>query len=247
MKAYIIIIFCLSADYIVEAQEAVVDQPTERFAITSTSKLSKYVNVYADVHLRYVKGFEPMMFQYRIAPEWVVSKTISIAPIGFVYIQNFIYGDQPAPIANNERRFYQQIIVKHNSGKFVFNHRFRVEERIIQSHQGLSDEGFIVHQTRLRYRAMVNYPFNRSKIEAGTFFGSFYDEIFVSWGDKVTFHSPDQNRIYLGLGYQFSQQVTLQTGFFFQALLKSNGTKQENNIGLMTQFTYNFDFTKKEN
>jgi hypothetical protein len=252
MKSFSIAFFLLISSVCFSQVPAVVDQPIEWFAIGSTSKLSSKINVYVDMHFRFVKGFDPMQFQYRIAPEWVFSKSISVAPLGFIFVQNFIYGDQPAAIINNERRFYQQIVVKHNMGKLAFHHRFRVEERIIQFHtdtkssEGFRDDGFVVNQTRLRYRAMVSYPFNKPKIEAGAFFGSVYDEIFVSWGDKVTFNSPDQNRIYVGVGYQFSKHATLQTGFFYQALLKSNGTREENNIGLNTQFTYNFDFIKKE-
>jgi hypothetical protein len=230
---------------------AVVDQPIEWFAITTTSKLTKHINVYADIHLRYAKGFDPMQNQIRIAPEWVFSKTISFAPIGFVYIRNFLYGDQPAKFENNEHRFYQQVMIKHSKGKWAFNHRLRVEERYIQIHtstpSGDIDEGFNNQQTRIRYRALVTYAFNKPKVEAGAFFGSFYDEFFISWGSKVTYNSPDQNRLYLGVGYQFSKNVSLQTGFLYQALLKANGTLQENNVGVMTQFTYNFDFSKKEN
>jgi hypothetical protein len=249
MSKVISVFFFLSVSVICLAQPAVVDQPIEWFAIASTSKLTKHINVYADVHIRYAKGFDPMQNQIRIAPEWVFSKTISFAPIGFVYIQNFLYGDQPAKIVNNEHRLYQQVMVKHSLGKWAFNHRFRVEERFIQNHtKGTGeDEGFTNQQTRIRYRALVTYAFNKPKVEAGAFFGSFYDEFFVSWGSKVTYNSPDQNRLYLGVGYQFSKNVSLQTGFLYQALLKTNGTLQENNMGVMTQFTYNFDFSKKEN
>jgi Protein of unknown function (DUF2490) len=246
-----LIVAFLSLSSICLAQPAVVDQPIEWFAITSTSKLTKNINVYADVHLRYAKGLDPMQNQIRIAPEWVFSKTISFAPIGFVYVRNFLYGDQPAKYENNEHRFYQQLLIKHSSGKWAFNHRLRVEERYIQIHAssptGDIDQGFTNQQTRIRYRGLVTYAFNKPKVEAGAFFGSFYDEFFVSWGSKVTYNSPDQNRLYLGVGYQFSKNVSLQTGFFYQALIKSNGVLQENNVGVMTQFTYNFDFSKKEN
>jgi hypothetical protein len=248
-KNFLIIVF-LSIGSICLAQPVVINQPIEWFALTSTAKLSKHINIYADVHLRYAKGFEPMQNQIRIAPEWVFSKTISFAPMGFVYVRNFLYGDQPSKYENNEHRFYQQLLIKHSSGKWAFNHRLRVEERYIQIHSvsngEVLDNGFTNEQIRFRYRGLVTYVLNKPKIEPGAFFVSAYDEFFISWGSKVTFNSPDQNRIYLGAGYQFCKNVSLQTGVLYQALLKSNGTLQENNVGVMTQFTYNFDFSKKQ-
>lgn len=250
-KLFFLLTFIFSVSInLFSQQNPVVDQSTEWFAITFTSKLNSWLNIYADVHLRYVKGFEPMQNQIRIAPEWVISKKVSIMPIGFVYVRNFIYGDQPTAYENNERRLFQQFVYKSAPGKWSFHHRLRLEERYIQIHSKdvanqVADNGFSNEQIRLRYRVMATYVFNKPKVEAGAFSMSAYDEFFVSWGSKVTFNSPDQNRIFVGLGYQFTKDVSLQSGFFHQALLKANGTLQENNIGLMAQFTYNFDFSKK--
>ena len=91
---------------------------------------------------------------------------------------------------------------------------------------------------------MARLPLNSSSIEPGTFFASVYDEIFYSWGEHVTYQKPDQNRLFAGAGYQFNKNFTLQGGFLYQMLVKSNGAKQENNIGLQVQVTYNVDCTK---
>lgn len=250
-KLIFLIIACFSVcSELLSQQNPVVDQSTEWFAIASTSKINRWLNIYTDVHLRYVKGFQPMQNQVRIAPEWVISKKISIMPIGFVYIRNFIYGDQPTAYENNERRLFQQFVYKSATGKWSFNHRLRLEERYIQIHSrdvnnNITDNGFSNEQFRIRYRLMANYVLNKPKVEPGALSFAFYDEIFVSWGKLVTFNSPDQNRIFVGFGYQFTKDIALQSGFLYQALIKANGVQQENNIGWMTQFTYNFDFSKK--
>ena len=71
-----------------------------------------------------------------------------------------------------------------------------------------------------------------------------YDEVFVSWGEFVTYNQIDQNRIFVGVGYQFTKDFTIQSGPFWQLLVKANGAQQENNIGIGTWLTYNFDLTK---
>jgi hypothetical protein len=131
---------------------------------------------------------------------------------------------------------------------FYFQQRLRMEERFIQAHSSTeTSDAYSDERYRLRYRSLVNVPLNSAKIEAGTWFASVWDEIFLSWGKAVTYNdAPDQNRIYGGLGYQFSKPFSIQAGFIYQYMIKKNGLQQENNYGGMIQLTYNPDFTKKE-
>ncbi len=250
---FVAIIIVFAADLWAQpAGRAIVNQPIEWFAVSSTMKISDRINLYADTHLRYAESLDPMQNQIRIAGEWVISKKWSVIPIGYVYVANFQYGEQPATYKNNEHRIYQQAILKYTTGKFGFNHRFRIEERFIQAHSKTStgevvNEGFDENrQIRFRYRGTITYPLNKDKIESKTLFAAVYDEFFISWGGRVTFHQPDQNRIFAGLGYQFTKNVSLQSGFFYQMLIKANGAQQENNVGINTQLTYNLDFSKKK-
>lgn len=234
------------------ANRDIVTQPTEWFAFASTMKAGNRINIYADAHFRYVQNFEPAQYQLRVAGEWIISKTLSVVPVGLVYVKNFQYGEQPATYVNDEHRIYQQAVIKHSMDKFSFNHRIRFEERFIQMHHKeingeVVDDGYSENkQFRIRYRGMINYPIGKDKIGPHTLFASAYDEVFMSWGKRVTFHEPDQNRIFAGLGYQFTKDFSIQSGFFYQMLIKANGAQQENNVGIMTQLTYNIDLTRKQ-
>ena len=246
------ICFLISIPSFSQSSSAVVNQPAEWSAVTTSIKLTKKIAIYTDAHFRYVENFQPMQNQFRIGAEYFVSNKLSVMPVAFVYVRNFIYGKQPTRFENNERRIFQQVIYKHASGRFAFNHRFRIEERFIQFHSvnasgQVVDEGFTNQQVRLRYRGTITYPLNSTAIKAGTLFAAVYDEIFISRGSKVTYEKPDQNRFFAGLGYQFTKDISLQTGFFYQILIKSNGAQQENNVGFLTQFGYNFDFSKNGN
>jgi len=211
--------------------------------------MSKRLSLILEGQFRQVTDFDPQQYQARTALDIKLNEHFSIVPLGYVYTWNYKYGKQPALFANNEHRIWQQVFYKHNIGRVKMDHRVRLEERFLEKHVSAPDgrvinEEYSVNQTRLRYRLMARVPLNKPAIEPGSYFVSAYDEIFVSWGDFVTYHEPDQNRIFAGLGYQFDKNFTLQSGFLYQMIVKANGAKQENNLGFQIQLTYNVDCTR---
>lgn len=220
------------------------------FAVTTNWKVSKQAAVILEGQFRQADGFQPMQYQFRTGVDVTINKHFSFVPVGYVYTWNFKYGEQPAAFGNNEHRIWEQVMYKHHVGRFHLSHRARLEQRFVQVHTDdgegrIINEGYDVYLNRVRYRFMATVPLNRAKIEEKTYFASAYDEAFLSWGDHVTFHEPDQNRLFAGLGYQFSTPLSLQAGFLYQMLIKSNGAKQENNVGFQVQVTYNIDLTKR--
>jgi hypothetical protein len=251
-KSYLIVVIQLSS-IICLSQPAVVNQSTEWFVLNSNAKLHKRVGFTFDAQFRFVRGMENAQHFVRNGLEVYITPKLSIVPIGYMYVWNFRYGEQPSTFANNEQRLWQQVMYKHNIKKFYFSHRLRLEQRFIErryideiSRNEVYD-GYATYLNRVRYRFQVQFPINKEKIEPGALFGAFFDEVFYSWGENISYNKPDQNRLYAGIGYQFDKKLSIQGGAFYQVLLKSNGTKQESNIGVLAQFTYNFDFTTKDN
>lgn len=194
------------------------------------------------------------MHQFRIAPEFSVTPRFSIA-LGYTYVWNYQYGKQPTTYVNNEHRVYQQFIYKHKWGSTMVQHRLRTEERFIQDHSKdingeEIDHGYINRQFRIRYRLSVQVPLTTQadrasmSMDARSYYLFVYDELFMSWGERVTYHEIDQNRGFIGLGYQFTKDFSIQSGAFYMLFIKANGTLQENNIGVGTWLIYNFDFSK---
>lgn len=232
-----------------QAPRAIVTQPLEWISTNFNFKLSQRVTFSTEGQYRFVGAFEPMQFQFRNLVDIQLNKSWSVAP-GYVYTWNPTYGKQPNQFVNNEHRFFEQVIYKHHNGRFFFSHRGRLEQRYIQVHVDNNGEivnkGYDFYANRARYRMMVNVPLNKTEMSAGAIFASVYDEVFISWGSQVTYHRPDQNRIFVGLGYQASKHFNINTGFLYQMLVKSGGSKQENNVGIQAMLTYNFDLTKQE-
>lgn len=241
---------------IAQQSREVVDQPTEWFATTSSMKMSPKFSLYLDGQYRFVKDFQPMQFQIRVGGDFKMSEKLSLMPLGYVYVWNPLYGEQPAIYVNDEHRIFQQVQFKHYLKRIRFQHRLRIEERFLQRHHTepdgtIVDEGYNNQQLRIRYRFLANIPINnnqegsdKSQFDPKTLYIQLYDEVFISWGKSVTYHKPDQNRIFAGLGYQFTADFSAQAGFFYQMLIKANGAQQENNAGFAMFLVYNFDFTK---
>ncbi len=226
----------------------VVNQSIQWSFLSSTIKFSPRYSLFTEQQMGFAE-YRNMQHVFRAGMEYTAIKKLAIIPFGYAYTWNYIYGKQPATFVNNEHTLWQQIVYKQTISRVALSHRLRSEERYIQTHSmtansDVVNNGFNNRQFRLRYRAQVNIPLNRKKIEPKTFFLSLWDEIFMSWGRVVTYHKPDQNRLFTGVGYQFTKSLTMQTGFYYQMLVKSNGLRQENNTGLLFQLNYNFDLSK---
>lgn len=225
-----------------------VTQAIEWFSITSNIKMNKRLTLVAEGQFRFAGDFQPMQFQVRTAADVKISKSWSIVPLGYVYTANPIYGKQPNKFVNNEHRIWEQVMFKHHAGRFQFSHRGRLEQRYIQVHQIANGEvinqGFDYYANRIRYRFMLNVPFGKNDIGPKTFFGSVYNETFLSWGRKVTYNRPDQNRVFVGVGYQVAKNFSVTSGLIYQMLVKASGTMQENNFGLQMMVGYNFDLSE---
>jgi len=247
----LLVMLFLSFSTVFSQVSPTVNQSIEWAAISSTMKVHKKVGLYVEGQFRFAQNFQPMQHQFRTAVEIYPSKKFAVVPFGYVYTWNYLYGKQPASVVNNEHRLYQQIVYHHRLSKLVVQHRLRMEERFIQDHFIASDgtmagSRYDDVRYRLRYRLLANLPLNNPNMEPKTWYISMWDEVFVSWGKPVTYHEPDQNRIFVGLGYQFTKLVSLQAGPLYQVIVKSNGAKQENNYGGMIQLTYNLDFTNPD-
>ena len=124
------------------------------------------------------------------------------ATFGYAHIGNHVYESVRKSPETEEHRIWQQLLTTNNIGRVKFEHRYRLEERFAETD----------FKIRFRYRLMLFVPLNRPKIETGTMYLGFYDEIFIN--DKATFF--DRNRLYGGLGYQHADNIHFQIGVLRQ-------------------------------
>jgi hypothetical protein len=172
---------------------------------------------------------------YKLGDEAVVT-------LGYGHIVTWPYGEQPVAVKFTEHRLWQTLTLTQRQGRFYLNHRFRPEQRWLEGNV-FGKEGW-VYRNRIRYRFLVNYPLTKKEMGPNTLFASIYDEIFIQFGPNFDRNYFDQNRLFGGLGYQFSAKGNVQLGYMQQYIVKGDGLKAERNHTLQLAVTYNLDFRK---
>ncbi|MFM7328871.1 MAG: DUF2490 domain-containing protein [Bacteroidota bacterium] len=231
-----------------QSTRQIVNQPISWAGYTANIKTGKNTSLFVDAQFRYAgspapeRAYETMQYLFRSHLDFKLTPQLSVAPMGAVMVLNFKYGKQPVSIPNDELRLYQQIMFHHTLGKFSLNHRLRTEERFIEVHDPVTGEstGYTNFQFRPRYRFMATLPLNKPAEGAAAFNAQMFYEGFISRGKKVTFHDIDQNRLFAGITCKPGKSLTFGLGWFYQMLIKSNGAKQENNVGTLLTITHNF-------
>lgn len=152
------------------------------------------------------------------------------ASIGYARITNYGYDKElVSGIQVSEDRIWQQFTMRNNIGRCYFEHRYRLEQRWLQSNSSTR------YLDRIRYLIRVTVPLNKKEVTKNTLFLSFYDEIFIHF----TATPFDRNRLYGAVGYQFLPKVNIQLGYLAQTV--NNTTKQY----IQAAVFYNLDFRNK--
>jgi len=126
---------------------------------------------------------------------------------GYVLSQNYIDGSEDK-VTINEHRIFQQFITRQNIGSVAMQHRYRFEQRFIESD----------FRMRFRYFLSINIPLTNKDIIDNTVYLSAYNEIFLNTSGKIF----DRDRLYGGIGYRFSKTIRLEIGYMNQFLPNTN-------------------------
>jgi hypothetical protein len=157
----------------------------------------------------------------------------TFAAVGYAFVQTYPYGEFAAPIRYPEHRLWQQVQIKSQLQKIEMINRFRLEQRFIhlpvQKINSDYQPGNAVYQNRIRLFTRFSFPFNSVTIADKSWYITLYDEMFVSFGEKVGQNIFDQNRAYVALGYKVPGLGRVEFGYLNQLILRSDGIRVENN------------------
>lgn len=162
-----------------------------------------------------------------------------MAHLGYGWIETFPYGDYP--IAANgtfpEHRIYEQISFRQPVKRWLFLHRFRVEQRWLgRVRPGTGDNREIEGWTFLhRFRYQFKSQFKLWSKNHQQFYAAAADEIFIGAGKNAGVNIFDQNRLFLLMGYMINKRITLEAGYMNQTLQQgrrvNNRTIMQRNNG----------------
>ncbi|NKI32714.1 DUF2490 domain-containing protein [Croceivirga thetidis] len=169
------------------------------------NKISEKFSIHTEAQFRYYEtsaNFNQLLLRtglnYHINPN-------AIATLGYAYIDTDPSFDSNETLVNDigENRIFQQFILKNKVWEFLFEHRYRLEQRFIK----VEDENspFFDDRTehRARYRIQMTLPLT------DTFFLNFYDELFINLQDNLF----GQNRLYGAVGVNLTDNSSLQFGW----------------------------------
>jgi hypothetical protein len=124
---------------------------------------------------------------------------------GYILSENYISNsDNKATI--NEHRIFQQFTTTQTFGKVKLGHRYRFEQRFVESN----------FKMRFRYFLSLNIPINI--MENNKYYLSAYNEIFLNTKTSVF----DRNRLYGGIGYNINRAIRIEVGYMNQFFERSN-------------------------
>jgi hypothetical protein len=126
---------------------------------------------------------------------------------GYILSENYV-GDTDKKVSVNEHRIFQQFTTKQKVGILSLSHRYRFEQRFVESD----------FKMRFRYFLGLKVSLQNNKDGNNPLYLSAYNEIFLNTKSAIF----DRNRLYGGLGYQFSKQLRLEIGYMNQFFETSN-------------------------
>jgi hypothetical protein len=136
---------------------------------------------------------------------------------GYILSENYI-GESDDKVSVNEHRIFQQFTTKQNVGKLSLSHRYRFEQRFVESDFKMRFRYFLGLKIPLQYKEDGNNPL----------YVSLYNEIFLNTKSSIF----DRNRVFGGLGYKFSDALRFELGYMNQ-FFENSGRDQINLIAFV--------------
>ncbi|MBC8086340.1 MAG: DUF2490 domain-containing protein [Phycisphaerae bacterium] len=230
-----------SRSYGQESIRTTVSQPAAWVNYTGIHPVSDKWRVLAELQFRqYDAGRQPMQRFVRTGLLRVVTPGVRMGG-GYLFAHTSPPEDfVPVVVRFSEHRLWQQFDMNANTGKFSWNHRYRLEQRWTQR-LGASGADSAQHlgwnySNRMRYMARVVRAPGGGPPKNGKLYLAAYNELFMSFGRNVRFNVFDQNRAFVGLGKQWSPKFRAELGYMNQLVLRANGTDMERNHTVMLAF-----------
>ncbi|MFT6699329.1 MAG: hypothetical protein ACJAVD_000822 [Porticoccaceae bacterium] len=172
------------------------------------NKLNSKWNIHNEVQYRNyntIGDLEQLLIRTGLGYTFNDKKNNVLLGYGYILSENYISNsDNKATI--NEHRIFQQFTATQTFGKVKLGHRYRFEQRFVESN----------FKMRLRYFLSLNIPINI--MENNKYYLSAYNEIFLNTKTSVF----DRNRLYGGIGYNINRAIRIEVGYMNQFFERSN-------------------------
>lgn len=167
---------------------------------------------WADVHYRMTDNFAERPFQLLIRPAatYYIKDNLRLN-VGYASVTHF-----PAKgltTTRLEHRPWQQIWWNQKYTGLTTLQWLRLEQRFNEKVVADVKQDGYNYNFRVRYNFSAFIPLSGKEIRPKSVFVAIIDEVFLNFGDRIVYNTFDQNRLFIGAGYQFTSHVNLQVGY----------------------------------
>lgn len=244
MKYYFLIV-CLLLNLATAAQEHEVNYTGQLWSeIDLSGKISKKLKWQVDLQYSRQGQYDDYdlfrfnsQFTFRPWLHYYPVKNLRISAFAGLWY-NFAISEAGAREYPEYRGALQATWYRPKAGRLL-SYRFRSEFRDIEDRQGAFE-----HVVRLRYMVKYLHTLYHASFDKHAVYAVGFNEFFMNGGSKVTgYHLFDQNRVFLGVGYNITDDVTFETGYFNQLQEHAHEEKYDmNHIWQLTLMIDNIHF-----
>jgi hypothetical protein len=182
------------------------------FGYLNQTRFSNKWGMWLEVQYRLTDNFidRPFQFLFRPALTYFIKDNVRLN-FGYAFINH--YPGQGLNTSRAEHRPWQQLTWNQKYTGLATLQWIRLEQRFNEKVvSDVKQEGYN-YNFRVRYNYSFFIPLKGKEMAPKTPFLAIIDEVFLNFGDRITYNTFDQNRFFAGLGYQFTAHLNAQFGY----------------------------------
>lgn len=184
-------------------------------------KLNQNWNIHNEIQYRNydaIGDLEQLLLRTGLGYNLTENNNNILLGYGYILSENYIVGTDNKESVE-EHRIFQQFMSKQKMGSLNVSHRYRFEQRFVETDFKL----------RFRYFLGLNIPITKTETMINTYYLSAYNEIFLNTKTSIF----DRNRVYMGLGYRINDKIRLELGYMNQ-FFETTSRDQLNIVSFIT-------------
>jgi len=209
------------------------------------TRFSNRWGMWVDVHYRMTDNFadRPFQFLFRPAITYFAKDNVRINA-GYTLADHF--PGKGLHTTRLEHRAWQQVWWSQKYTSLSTLQWLRLEQRFNEKVVNDEKQDGYNYTFRVRYNFSFFVPLKGKEIAPKTPFIALMNEVFLNFGGKVVYNTFDQNRLFAGIGYQFSPHLNGQLGYMNVYQQEASGNSYFSTHAIRLFFFHSLDFRKKD-